>query len=240
MMMRPPSFPRYLLIETAGPRIGVLGLLSQEVAILTNPEHFNGIQISDPLQAAGLAIEILQRQGADYIIALTHMKESEALAFARQAKSINLVIAGGYRDLDQAGLIPSLIRLVNGTQIVTTPGFGRFLGQVTVQFVRQPAGGFLPAHTDVRLHAIDFMVPDDLDAATLIARTEDRYAMAAGDTIGLISGDTHQSQARMIARLMRRHTDAEIGILNLGLIQQIPTAQPLIRRHISRFILPTD
>lgn len=233
-------FSKYLLIETAGPRIGVLGLLSQEVAILTNPEHFNGIQISDPLQAAGLAIEILQRQGADYIIALTHMKESEALAFARQAKSINLVIAGGYRDLDQAGLIPSLIRLVNGTQIVTTPGFGRFLGQVTVQFVRQPAGGFLPAHTDVRLHAIDFMVPDDLDAATLIARTEDRYAMAAGDTIGLISGDTHQSQARMIARLMRRHTDAEIGILNLGLIQQIPTAQPLIRRHISRFILPTD
>ena len=188
----------------------MLGLLSQEVAILTNPEHFNGIQISDPLQAAGLAIEILQRQGADYIIALTHMKESEALAFAGQAKSINLFIAGGYPDLDQAGLIPSLIRLVNGTQIVTTPGVGRFLGQVTVQFVQQPPGGFLPAHTDVRLHANDFMVFDDLDAATLIAR------------------------------LMRTHTDAEIGILNLGLIQQIPTAQPLIRRHISRFILLTD
>ena len=84
------------------------------------------------------------------------------------------------------------------------------------------------------------MVPDDLDAATLIARTEDRYVMAAGDTIGLISGDTHQSQARMIARLMRRHTYAEIGILNPGLIQQILTAQPLIRQHISRFILPTD
>jgi len=92
-------FSNYLLIETAGPRIGVLGLLSQEVAILTNPDHFNGIQISDPLEAAESAIEVLQRQGADYIIALTHMKESEALPFSRQAEGVNLVIADGYRDL---------------------------------------------------------------------------------------------------------------------------------------------
>lgn len=227
---------RHLLINAEGLRIGVIGLLSREIAVLTNPGFFNGIQITDPLPAAAAAVDTLRKQGADYIIALTNMKEDETMSLARQVQGVDLVIAGGYRRLNQVDLIPGLIRLVDGTQIVTTPGAGRFLGRVTVPFVAQAEGGFVPARSTARLHRMDFSVPDDLDAAAIIARKVHAYAVSGGDTIGYISESSHQGQARIIAQLMRRRTEAEIGIINLGLITHQPGGQPLIRRDINRFI----
>lgn len=227
---------RHLLVETDGPRIGILGLISQEVATLTKPNHFNGTRILDPLEAVAPAVKALKEQGAEYVIALIHMRESDALTFARQVSGIDLIIAGGYHDINRPDRVPSVIRLVNGAQIVTTPGYGVYLGQVTVQFVRHNGEAYLPIRTETALLRVDQSVPDDPEAAAMITDLERRYVETTGDTLGSIAGDTRQEQAQIVAQLMRAHTGVEIGILNQGVIEQIPSGKPLLRRDLDRFI----
>ena len=229
-------FTGHLLVETAGPRIGILGLISREVATLTKPDHFNGIKILDPIEAAVPAVRTLREQGAEYVIALIHMRESDALAFARQVSGIDLIIAGGYHDINRPDHVPSVIRLVNGAQIVTTPGYGAYLGRVTVEFIRQNGEIYLPVRTESALLRVDQSIPANPEAASIIVDLERRYIETSGDTLGSIAGDTRQEQAQIVAQLMRAHTDAEIGILNQGVIRQIPSGKPLLRRDLDRFI----
>lgn len=229
-------FTKSLLIEVKGAVIGVIGLISPAIVTLTNPRNFGGISILDPNKAATEEIARLGAAGADYIIVLTNMREGETLNLARQAKGAHLVIAGGYRNVGRADMLPGLIRLVNGTQIVTTPGAGSLLGEVTVRLIRRADGRYEHLGSSAVLRTIDKTVRDHRQVATVVKSAVERYVNAAGDTLGTIAGGTHHAQTHMVADMMRDYTDAEIGILNFGVIQPLATNQVLIRRDISRFI----
>ncbi|MBT5875307.1 MAG: bifunctional metallophosphatase/5'-nucleotidase [Candidatus Latescibacteria bacterium] len=229
-------FTKSLLIDVEGAQVGIIGLLSPAIVTLTNPRNFGGIDILEPIRAATEEISRLEVAGADYIIVLTNMQEDETLNLARQAKGVHLVIAGGYRNVGRAEMLPGLIRLVNGTQIVTTPGAGSLLGEVTARLVRRADGSYKHLRSSAALRTIDKTVRDHRQVATVVENAVERYVTAAGDTLGTIAGGTHYDQTHMVADMIRDYTDAEVGILNFGVIQPLATDQALIRRDISRFI----
>ena len=67
-----------------------------------------GLKLEDPVKAADEASKTLRAQGAACIIALVHMGEAQALAFARKVADVNLVVAGGFGGLDTPDRVPTM------------------------------------------------------------------------------------------------------------------------------------
>ncbi len=229
-----PPVQAYFLVEVEGVKIGILGVISPEVAAQTNPTAL--LAFEDPLKAARQAVGTLREQGADYVIALVHMEEGEALALARKAAGVDLVVAGGYRGLEQALQVRALTRLVNGVHAVTTPRFGSYVGQVEVMFLRNADGGYRVGRMDAALLPVGGDVPDDSETAALVGKLEAAYAEETGEMLGRIEAETVEAQAEVVANLMRWHTDMEVGVVRRGAFREIRSKQPLYLRDIERFV----
>ncbi|MDP6777723.1 MAG: 5'-nucleotidase C-terminal domain-containing protein, partial [Candidatus Latescibacteria bacterium] len=226
----------YLLVEAGPVRIGIVGLASPGIAKQTNPRHVEGLEFGNPAKAGGDAVRALLEQGAQYVVALVHMPELEALALARQIEGIDLVIAGGYSGLDQAANVPSLTRLVNGVHLVTTPRFGPYLGRVEILFRLTEGGAYQATATDASLIRVGMDVPGHPETEAVIRQAEANYVAATGDVLGSIEGQTLEDQAAVVANLMRLHTDVEVGIVNTGAFQEVASGEPLRLSDIYEFI----
>ena len=230
-------FDRFHLIETAGPRIGLLGVISKGTAQDTDPRHLDGIRVLDPLNAAASTVSALQKAGAHYIVALTNMDVEDTWEFAAKTEGIHLVIAGGHRRADREEHVNVLTRMVNGVQIVTTPRYGHYLGQIDVLFIRQPDTSYRPVRTDAFLHRVDAETNDDPAAAALVAQAKMVYERADQDTLGVILDDGPYEQALLVAEILRVYGRAEISVINRGLVEQVATTGSFLHRDINRIIL---
>ncbi|MGI9419618.1 MAG: bifunctional metallophosphatase/5'-nucleotidase [Geminicoccaceae bacterium] len=85
-----------LIIEKAGYKIGFFGVLAPETDELSSPG--DGIQITDPIDAAAAAVADLQEQGADIIVALTHDDLADDRRMLREVDGINLMLGGHDHD----------------------------------------------------------------------------------------------------------------------------------------------
>lgn len=78
--------------EVAGVRLGVIGLADPEDA-------WPGLQLSPPVAAARQAVARLHAQNVQAVIALTGLRRDSARRVARQVPGIDLIVAGGEREL---------------------------------------------------------------------------------------------------------------------------------------------
>ena len=62
-----------ILIEKNGVKVGIFAITTQETKTATKPENVSGVEFKDEVQTAKVQVEELTSQGADVIIALTHM-----------------------------------------------------------------------------------------------------------------------------------------------------------------------
>ena len=85
-----------LMIEKAGYKIGFFGVLAPETDELSSIG--NNIQITPPIEAAATAVESLQGQGADIIIALTHDDLADDRRLLREVDGIDLLLGGHDHD----------------------------------------------------------------------------------------------------------------------------------------------
>ncbi|SVC62110.1 uncharacterized protein METZ01_LOCUS314964, partial [marine metagenome] len=230
-------FNRIVLKDIGGIKVGLLGVVSRESLQDTDPRHLERILISDPVQAAVGAVDTLAQAGARYIIALSNMDVEETQAFAAATPGINLVIAGGHRRPDSEAHTNVLTRMVNGVEIVTTPRFGPFLGQIDIQFVRQPGDVYRPVNTNAFLHTVDHHVDDDPQGAYLVAQADSTFQHIFQDTLGIILNHGREAQALLVAHILRLYGDSEIGILNLGQVNEVVADAPLIHHDINRLEL---
>ena len=230
-------FDRIVLKNVGGIKIGILGVVSAASLQDTDPRHLEGMLISDPIQAAAVAVDTLVHAGARYIIALSNMDIEATQSFAAAVPGINLVIAGGHRPPDREGHTNVLTRLVNGVEIVTTPRYGSFLGQVDIHFVRHPGDVYRPVNTDAFLHTVDHEVPNDPRGAYLVAQAESTFQHIFQDTLGIILDHGREAQALLVAHILRLHGESEIGILNLGQVNEVVAGVPLIHHDINRLEL---
>jgi 2',3'-cyclic-nucleotide 2'-phosphodiesterase (5'-nucleotidase family) len=225
-----------LVVEAGGPRIGVIGLISPEVATLTNPRRVSDLTFKDPVAAAKEALKTLSDRRVDCVILLAHMREEEAMKLAHRVEGVDLVVAGGYYSVGLTDQMPTSIRLGNGVRIVAAPGYGDGLGRVDIRFAPRPDGGYRAISTLESQLAVDASVPDDPEAALLIARLEQSYAAAFNDTLGYLRVDTPDGQAALIAQLIQAHTGTEIGLINRGAVEPVDTGRPLLRGDVDRLI----
>ena len=226
----------HVLAKPGGVPVGVFGLISPEVAVLTDPKNVAGLTFEDPVKVAGAEVKALRDGGAAYVIALVHMREEEVLSLARKVQGIDLIVAGGYRAMDRAPLVLTQMSLMNGVKIVTTPGNGFYLGRVDVTFAQDAGGAYRAVKVDPVMIPVDASMPDNAEAAQQIAQLEAAYTTASVQVLGRLAEETLDAQAQVVADLMRWRTGAELGIVNRGGFQKVTANAPLALRDVDQFI----
>lgn len=80
------------LVEAGGFKIGFLGVLTPDTAHLSSPG--GTITFADPMRTAETAARQLKDQGADLVVALTHLEFAQDRALAAGVAAIDIVLGG--------------------------------------------------------------------------------------------------------------------------------------------------
>ena len=132
---KPVDFlPPFALIERQGIKIAVIGIATPETAVKTNPKWIAGYRFADPAAVLQGIMPDVIRQGADIVIALTHLPSwmddkgltGEGAALAEQVPGLTAVITG-HSHQEVRGL-------VNGVPVIQAGYNGRAMGVIELAY----------------------------------------------------------------------------------------------------------
>lgn len=138
----PPS----VIKTVGGERIGIFGLVHEEVPILASPGP--NVRFMNPVETARSTVASLEAQGVNKIIVLSHMGFQADMDLAKQVNGIDVIISGHTETLlGEAGKLdaslgapvgpyPSIAATPNGGKTLVVHAFiwGRVLGRLDLLF----------------------------------------------------------------------------------------------------------
>ncbi|NNG04468.1 MAG: bifunctional metallophosphatase/5'-nucleotidase [Inquilinus sp.] len=198
-------------------QVGLIGLLTPETEALSSPG--SAVVFAPYTAAAAQAVASLQDQGADVIIALTHLTIAQDRELADAVDGIDVILGGHDHDP---------ITFYEGDVLIHKSGSdAHYLGVIdlsidTVETRRGPAVAVIPSW-DMRSTA---GVAPDTQLAALVQRYEDMLdtelnVVVGTTTVELVSkrGEVRTRETNMgnlIADAMREGVGADIAITNGG------------------------
>ncbi|MDR1710213.1 MAG: bifunctional metallophosphatase/5'-nucleotidase [Candidatus Accumulibacter sp.] len=191
----------WTIVERAGRKVGIFGLVTHETPEASSPDadaHF-----ADETETAKRAVAELTRQGADVIVALTHIGLENDRKLARAVNGIDIVIGGHSHSLlvkapetnrAAEGPYPIVENTPEGKPvlIVSTGSTALYLGRLDVKFDASGAPQFWSgdniALDDETLKALDAPPPDEALMAAIQAFA-DPIAATMREPLGEIASD---------------------------------------------------
>ena len=228
--------PGYIMVKAGDVQAGIIGVLGPQVAHKIDPGHLSGLRVGDPVKVVDSLAVVLRGKKAQCVIVLAHMDETSALNFAREVEGVDLIVAGGFSDLDRDLQVPGLIRLVNGLTLVVTPSNGISIGRVVLHLSLDSGGNMKVVDVSAEQIPVDRSVEGDPETEQLVNNLRQRYEQVANQRIGRIAGKTYRDQGRIVTGLMRRYLDSEVGIINRGGLGLVPSNRVLKVGHIDHLI----
>ena len=113
-------------------KVGFFGIATQETAYKTNPNNVKGIEFTSPVDAAKEQVEELEKQGADVIVALSHVGTDEssdptAYDVIKAVDGIDVYVDGHSHTTFKNG------EKVNDTLLVSTGEYLSNVGKVEIE-----------------------------------------------------------------------------------------------------------
>ena len=228
--------PATALREIGGFKIGFLGLLTPETEHLSSPGK--DVVFAPVIETGGAAAKALKAQGAEYIVALTHLSIAEDRELAAKVKEIDMILGGHDHDP---------ITFLEGGKLIHKAGHdNEFLAVVELTLTRaQTKDG--PKVTGVpawRMAPIVGFAPDPAVAA-LVKKHNDKLDADLNVKVGVAATalDSRRSEVRakenaignLFADAIRAAVGADIGIVNGGGIRgdrQYPAGHEITRRDV--------
>ena len=120
-----------VIIEKAGKRIGVFGLLA-DLKALVAPSTYAELTYLDPIETAKAMVVMLQRQNCDLIVCLSHLGVAENMVndveIAKKVKDIDIIIGGHtHTELSEP-------MLVGNTRIYQRANRGKNVGEIVITY----------------------------------------------------------------------------------------------------------
>jgi 2',3'-cyclic-nucleotide 2'-phosphodiesterase (5'-nucleotidase family) len=84
---------RYVILEKNGLRIGIIGLMSKDLATLTNTNNLKGLKVASPVEVTQHLIDTLQPL-TDLIMVLSHEGVEDDSTLAASTHGLNIIIGG--------------------------------------------------------------------------------------------------------------------------------------------------
>lgn len=125
----PTRIPAYRIVEVAGIRVGVFGLLQSNYVYQSNLRPDPDFKVLDPFETARETVDILHKQGVALIIALSNIGLDDNKILASKAPGINFIISG------HDDRILSTPERVGETLIFQAFNRGMYLGEAMVVLI---------------------------------------------------------------------------------------------------------
>ncbi|MEO1816277.1 MAG: bifunctional UDP-sugar hydrolase/5'-nucleotidase [Acetobacterium sp.] len=209
-----------IAVDGAVLKIGVFGLISPDIYGDTAPANVAGLTFGtreSVIATAQQAVAVLEDQGCDVIVALTHIGDSDngtlmrSDAIAQGAPGIDVIVDGHTHDVEN--------REVNGTLIVQTGCYSSAVGEVEITLNKdtdQPdpedASYTIQGKTaslTTAAEATDEVIPADPTVAALIASIEAREDPIKKEVVG-------NTPVKLGGSTDNIWQDVRLGELNLG------------------------
>jgi len=221
----------FVILERNGLKIGIIGIMSQQLYGLVNQNNLVGIRVASPVETTQKYVDEL-RPKTDLVIALTHQGADDDSALAKAVKGLDIIVGGHSHTRLR---IPSI---VNGVVIVQAGSNVENLGvlRVTVENHRVTA-------SDGRLLQLWSM---ERDRSTPLAKLVDSVQKAIDrdyrEVIGKLSVDWIRGKGeteigQFLAGAQREAAGAEIGFMNKHGIRKDLRAGPMTKQDLFE-ILP--
>jgi 2',3'-cyclic-nucleotide 2'-phosphodiesterase (5'-nucleotidase family) len=218
------------VVKTYGSlKVGFIGLcLTSEQITGDNLTH---LRMIDPAEAAATYLPILKSEGANLIVAITHLSFAEDRALAQRFPEIDLII-GGHEHFP-------ITATENRTLISKAGSDAKFVARLDVN---RRADGMVERFFE--LMPITDAIPDEPKTAEVVNAYESRLGTELNvvvgtsrvgldaDSVRMRAGETNLGN--LIADAMRAEVGADVTIVNSGGIRgdRIYPAGPLTRRTI--------
>ena len=125
----------YVIAEFGEERVAFIGVVASDTAETSSPGE--SISFGDDIEAVRRAVEAVEAEGVDRIVALTHIGLPRDRELAEAVPAIDVIVGGHSHtylandDEDAEGPYPTV---VNDTPIVQAGAYGKYLGELTVTF----------------------------------------------------------------------------------------------------------
>jgi 2',3'-cyclic-nucleotide 2'-phosphodiesterase (5'-nucleotidase family) len=218
------------VVKTFGAlKVGFIGLCLTTAEI--TPERLQHLRRIDPLEAAATYLPMLEREGANVIVAITHLSFADDRALALRYPQIDLIV-GGHEHYP-------ITATENRTLISKAGSDAKFVARIDIN--RQPGGS---VERFFELVPVTAAFPDEPRTAAVIKSYEDRLGNELGivvttsrvpldaATIRLRASETNLGD--LVADAMRADAKTDIAIVNSGSIRgdrEYP-AGPITRRNL--------
>lgn len=143
----PGRLGKRMIVTKNGKRIGIFGLTTPNVAVLSNVGA--GVTFTSNLASIAQAqVDALRADGADYIVALTHIGHTADSQLAAQTSGVNLIVGGHSHTpllpatnvaplgVEPQDAYPAIVNDRDGKPVivVTAWKWGRWVGDITLGF----------------------------------------------------------------------------------------------------------
>lgn len=221
----------YVIIERGGLRLGILGLISQELYDLVNQNNLVGLRVLSPVETAQKFIDELKPK-TDIVIALTHQGVEEDSQLAAGVHGLAIIVGGHTHTRLRHP------KLVDGVLIVQTGSNTENLGELDITV----DGGRITQYDGnlISLWKREKRPPSSVSViADSMQREIDREYDQVICTLGgnWTRSETQSAIGTFLADAQREAAGAEVGFQNNGGIRRDVAAGPITKKTLFE-ILP--
>jgi 5'-nucleotidase / UDP-sugar diphosphatase len=121
------------ILEVNGEKVGVFGLTTEETAILSSPG--DTVVFEDYLKKAEETVAMLEAEGINKIVALTHLGYNYDIKLGETVEGIDVIVGGhSHTKLEDAVVIEKSDENADPTIVVQANEYSNFLGDLQVTF----------------------------------------------------------------------------------------------------------
>ncbi len=208
----------YAIIEKQGLKIAVVGLITPDTAVTTNPRNVEKFLFADPAVALKALVPELKAQGAAVVVALCHLASypgaeptGEAADLARAAAGDVAAVVSGHSHMKVAGKVA-------GVPVVQAHYNGRAVAAVHLAVT--PAGEVLGATAEA--NDVPPGLTPDPETAAIVAAAQREIAPVKGLVLGRAADPLPHDRYRLsplgqwATDAMRAAAGADIALCNGG------------------------
>ena len=216
----------YVILERGGLKIGVIGLMSQELYGLVNQQNLTGLRVLSPSETAQHWIDVI-KPDVNLVVLLTHEGADEDSALAESIHGAD-VIVGGHSHTR----IP-VPKVVNNIRIVQTGSNCENLGVLEVTFVDKKPVKYWGRLVPLWIHGNPQPVKVSSLVDSLKKQIDERYSEVLGTLREDWSNNGEDSPLAAFVTEAQRHAAlAQVSFMNLHGVRKALLAGPVTRRDI--------
>ncbi len=220
----------YVVRDVGGLKIGIIGLCITTSSIA--PAWRGQFRFLDPAATAAKYLPMLKRDGANVVVALTHLTFDQDRALARRFPQIDLIV-GGHEHYP--------ITAAEGHALVSKAGSdAKYAARIDI--LRRP-GAAPTVERFYELIPVNNTIPDDAKTAAVANGYEDRLGKALDEVVGSTTTPLDATNERLvretalgnlIADALREDVKADVGLSNAGGARgsRVYPAGPLSKRTL--------